>query len=59
MKLALFAIALVAIALWLVERWTRPSGVSRRRRETNNLRHITGREPWWKEPPGDEPDGDY
>jgi len=59
MKLALSALAFLFLAAWFIERWMAAGEAARRRREADNLRHITGGEPWWKTPPGDPPEGDH
>jgi hypothetical protein len=45
---------------FILERLSAQRDAHRRRdRERDNLRHITGQAPWWKEPPGDEPKEDH
>lgn len=56
-------IGVLLLAAWACESWGRRGARRRRRedreRERDKLSHITGARPWWKEPPGDGPEGDH
>jgi FtsZ-interacting cell division protein ZipA len=62
MKLAIAICGLLLAALWLAERQlqrrSRRFRERDRKREEESLRHITGARRWWREPPGDGPEGD-
>jgi hypothetical protein len=57
MSLVVSILGMLFILAWLAELWV--SGRRGRRPPPNNLRHITGYRPWWREPPRDGPEGDH
>jgi len=63
MKLAILILVLLAFVIPLVEMWV--GNASRKRRERDRERnsdrmiHIAGSRKWWKDPPGDGPEGDH
>jgi len=63
LRLVIFLVVLLAFVIPLVEIWTHNASRKRRERDRevrgDNLRHITGARQWWKEPPGDGPEGDH
>jgi hypothetical protein len=56
----LTVLGVLLIAAFVIERLTSRHARHKRDHESrNNLRHITGSPPWWKDPPGDGPEGDH
>jgi hypothetical protein len=63
MKDLVVALAGLILLAWWIEVYRLSRAHNRRERdrerERDNLRHITGKRPWWKEPPGDGPEEDH
>jgi hypothetical protein len=60
MQILLAVLGVILTVAFILERLSAQRDAHRRRgRERDNLRHITGQAPWWKEPPGDEPKEDH
>jgi len=64
MKLAILILILLAFVIPLIEMWTQNASRKRRERDRaikpDRMTHIAGSgRKWWKDPPGDGPEGDY
>ena len=53
------ALGILFLIAFIIERWVAGRGRQIKRQEHNNLRHITGARPWWREAPRDPPEGDH